>query len=43
MSIVLPALFSAFPGMRLDSEAGGAVVRDGSLTFGLESLPVVVR
>jgi cytochrome P450 len=41
MRIVLPAIFSAFPGMRL--APGGAVFREGSLTFGLDALPVVLR
>ncbi|WP_086666552.1 cytochrome P450 [Lentzea kentuckyensis] len=42
MQIVLPALFAAFPEIRLDVQ-DGVTFRDGSLTFGLETLPVALR
>jgi cytochrome P450 len=42
MQIVLPALFDAFPEIRIDGPDGVAF-RDGSLTFSLETLRVVLK
>jgi cytochrome P450 len=42
MRIVLPAFFESFPAAKIDSRTG-VRYRDGSLAFGLEALPVMLR